>query len=244
VKHIAPSSTIEQKAEARSLHAIGQGLEQPKHPANHLLDPADRISEVLFGLIMVLTSTSTMSVLTAGRADVKTMIIGALGCNLAWGIIDAGIYLMGILDERGRNFRMVLAARHATDPGHARRLIEEGLPQSLAAVVSHAELEAMRQKLRQLPKPPAPAGLSRNDALSAMAICLWVFLSTLPIVIPFLFIKDAHLALRISNAIGIAMLFLCGYAFAKCIGRRPWGIGLLMIAVGCALVGVAITLGG
>jgi len=50
--------------------------------------------------------------------------------------------------------------------------------------------------------------------------------------------------LRVSNSIGIAMLFLCGYAFARCIGRRPWGIGLLMIAVGCALVGVAITLGG
>jgi VIT1/CCC1 family predicted Fe2+/Mn2+ transporter len=63
-------------------------------------------------------------------------------------------------------------------------------------------------------------------------------------VMPFLFIDDVRIALRVSNAVAIAMLFLCGYAFAKCIGRRPWAIGLLMIAVGCALVGVAITLGG
>ena len=55
------------------------------------LDPIDRVSEILFGLIMVLTSTGTLSVVTAGRADVKTMILGALGCNLAWGIIDAGL---------------------------------------------------------------------------------------------------------------------------------------------------------
>jgi VIT family len=226
------------------LHAIGQTLEQPKGPAHRLLDPADRISEVLFGLIMVLTTTGTLSVFTAGRADVKTMIIGALGCNLAWGIIDAGIYLMGILDERGRNFLMVRAAWHAADTSDATQLIKEALPEPLANVVSDTDLEAMRQKLRRLPDAPVPAGLSRNDALSGLAICFWVLLSTFPVVIPFLFINDVHLALRTSNAIAIAMLFMCGYAFAKCIGRAPWATGLLMVAVGCALVGVAITLGG
>ena len=66
--------------------------------SNRFLDPIDRISEVFFGLIMVLTSTGTLSVLTAGRVEVKTMIMGALGCNLAWGIIDAGMYLMGSLE--------------------------------------------------------------------------------------------------------------------------------------------------
>lgn len=209
-----------------------------------LLEPVDRISEVVFGLIMVLTSTGTLSVLTAGRADVRTMIIGALGCNLAWGVIDAGIYLLGILDERGRNFLLVRAARSAADADTARNLIEKTLPEPLAAVTSHAELEAMRQKLGQLPEPPKPAGLTRNDALSASAICLWVFVSTFPVVIPFLFINELHLALRLSNATAIAMLFLCGYAFAKCTGRRPWVTGLLMVAVGCVLVAIAIALGG
>ena len=211
-------------------------------PTNRLLEPVDRISEVLFGLIMVLTSTGTLSVLTAGRADVKTMIIGALGCNLAWGIIDAGIHLMGVLDERGRNFLMVRAARREADAEHARGLIEKNLSEPLAAVISHPELEAMRRKLSELPEP-APAGLTMNDALAALAICLWVFLSTFPVVIPFLFINDIHLALRISNAVAIAMLFLSGYAFARCIGRSPWGIGLLMVGVGCVLVVIAIALG-
>jgi hypothetical protein len=226
------------------LPAIALTLNRGKKPVNRLLDPADRISEVLFGLIMVLTSTGTLSVLTAGRADVKTMILGALGCNLAWGIIDAGIYLMGILDERGRNFLMVRAAWHAADTDDAMQMIKKALPEPLADVVSATDLEAMRQKLRRLPDPQVPAGLTRNDALSGLAICFWVFLSTFPVVIPFLFINDVHLALRISNVIAIAMLFLCGYAFAKCIGRNPWTTGLLMVAIGCALVAVAITLGG
>jgi hypothetical protein len=40
------------------------------------------------------------------------------------------------------------------------------------------------------------------------------------------------------------MLFLCGYAFGICAGLRPWAMGLSMIAIGGALVGIAIALGG
>ena len=61
-----------------------------------LLDPVDRASEVLFGLIMVLTFTVTLNAAEAGRPDVRAMLIGALGCNFAWGVIDAVMFLMGI----------------------------------------------------------------------------------------------------------------------------------------------------
>ena len=56
---------------------------------DRILDPMDRISEVLFGLIMALTFTCTLGV---AAAEVRTMLIGALGCNLAWGIIDGGVH--------------------------------------------------------------------------------------------------------------------------------------------------------
>jgi len=42
------------------------------------LEPIDRLSEVLFGLIMVLTFTGSLSVAEAGREDVRTMLAGAL----------------------------------------------------------------------------------------------------------------------------------------------------------------------
>ena len=48
-----------------------------------VLDPIDRISEVLFGLIMVLTVTSSVSAATEVHRSVRTMLIGASGCNLA-----------------------------------------------------------------------------------------------------------------------------------------------------------------
>src|SRR6187455_61764 len=124
-------------------------------PSKRLLDPVDRVSEILFGLIMVLTSTNTLSVATAGRAEIGTMIWGALGCNLAWGIIDAALYVMGCINERGRDILMLRAMRQPVSPEESRRLIADTLPEPLAAVLSPNEAEAMRQKLVQLPQPPA-----------------------------------------------------------------------------------------
>jgi hypothetical protein len=213
-------------------------------PNNGLIDPVDRVSEVLFGLIMVLTSTNALNAITAGRAEIATMIMGALGCNLAWGIIDAALYLMGSLDERGRNLLTFRSARQAASPEEARRHIAEALPEPLASVLSQDEAESMRRKLLELPEPPVRPGLTKGDALGALSICLWVFISTFPVVIPFLFVGEVQAALRLSNAVAIAMLFVCGYAFARCTGLRPWPTGLLMVAIGCALVGVAMVLGG
>jgi len=80
--------------------------------------------------------------------------------------------------------------------------------------------------------------------LRAAAICLWVFASTFPVVVPFLVIGEVQPALRLSNAIAIGMLLVCGHAFARCTGLRPWPTGLVMVAIGCAMVGVAVLLGG
>jgi hypothetical protein len=214
------------------------------NPFARLLDPIDRISEVLFGLIMVLTSTGTLSVVTAGRADVKTMVLGALGCNLAWGIIDGGLFLMDSLHDRARGLLLLRAVREADEVEDGRQLIAEALPERLTAFLSTRQLEALRQKAISLPISKDRPRLTGEDVLSAFAIAVLVFLSTFPVVIPFFFIHDTHTALRISNVVAIAMLFVCGYAFALCIGSRPWPTGLVMVGVGCAFTGVAILLGG
>jgi hypothetical protein len=223
----------------RSRHAVMDGSAMSRR----LLDPIDRISEILFGLVMVLTSTNALSVISAGRADVRTMILGALGCNLAWGVIDGVLYLLGCLNERGRSYVALRAVHQASDPEAARSAIAGLLPDSVATVVSPQELEAMRHKALALPDAPRPY-IGKDEWLAALAVCVLVFLSTFPVVLPFLFTSDVQTALRFSNVIAIAMLFLCGYAFAQHSGLRPWRTGFVMVAVGCALVGVAIALGG
>jgi hypothetical protein len=209
---------------------------------DRILTPMDRISEILFGVIMALTFTLTLGVVTAGDIKIRTMLFAALGCNLAWGIIDAGVYLMARFNERGRNL-MQLRALRTVDIGAAHGMIAAALSPVLGAMLPREQLEALRQKLVQLPEPGRPR-LTKKDVLGAIGICLLSFLSTFPIVIPFLLVGDARLALRLSNAVACAMLFVCGYAFGRYAGLRAWKTGVGMILIGVALVVVAIMLGG
>jgi VIT1/CCC1 family predicted Fe2+/Mn2+ transporter len=221
--------------------AISQG---PPASSRRALDPADRVAEVLFGLIMVLTFTGSLSVAEAGRDDVRAMLVGALGCNLAWGIIDAILYVMGCLAERSRRLLTVKAVRAAGSPERARDILADALPPEIAAIVEPAELEGMRARLARLPEPPAHARLRREDWTGAAAVFLLVFLSTFPVVVPFIFMREAMPALRVSNAIAVAMLFTTGYTYGRLTGYRPVRTGISMVVLGMILVGITMALGG
>jgi len=212
--------------------------------SKRVLDPIDRVSEVLFGLIMVLTFTGSLSVAEAGREDVRIMLIGALGCNIAWGIIDAMLYLMGCLAEKGRGLISLRAVRSAADPQEARRHIADALPPLVASILEPAELDSIQRRLLQLPAPPDRAHLDKDEWLGALGVFILVFLSTFPVAIPFIFMQEVGSALRLSNAIAIAMLFLLGYTFGRMTGRHPWLFGLAMVVLGAALVGMTMALGG
>jgi hypothetical protein len=220
------------------------GSRQPTTSSKRVLEPGERIAEVLFGLIMVLSFTGSLSVAEAGREDVRTMLIGALGCNLAWGIIDGVLYLMDCLSERGRDIRALRAVRKAVDPEEARRVIADALPPVVAATLGPAEYELVRQKLGQLPEPPSRPWLSKADWLGGLSVFLWVFVTTFPVAIPFIFMSDVGLAMRVSNGIAVALLVVAGYAFGRITNYHPWLTSLAMVVLGGVLVVVTIALGG
>ena len=207
------------------------------------LDPIDRVSEVLFGLIMVLTFTGSLSVAEAGREDTRTMLIGALGCNLAWGIIDAVLYLMGGLAAKGRVVLGLRAARQTRDRDEAQRTIADLLPEPIVAVVQAGELASIEERLRQTPEPAIPR-LDRDDWRGALGVFLLVFLSTFPVAIPFLVFDSVWTAMRVSNVVAIVMLFVTGFAFGRLTGRGAWQWGISMVVIGVVLAGLTIRLGG
>jgi hypothetical protein len=211
---------------------------------SRVLDPIERLSEVLFGLIMVLTFTGSLSVAEAGRADVRTMLIGALGCNLAWGIIDAVMYLMSCLAEKGRSLIAFNAVRSASDPTEARRLIADALPPVIAGVLQPAELETIRVRLAGVSGIPGRAQLNKRDFVGALGVFLLVFLPTFPVAVPFIVMLEPAPALRVSNGVAIVLLFLTGYAFGRMTGRHPVWVGIGMVVVGTILVGLTMALGG
>jgi VIT1/CCC1 family predicted Fe2+/Mn2+ transporter len=192
----------------------------------------------------VLTFTGSVSIASADRASTRAMLVAALGCNLAWGIIDGGMYLMSRLHEQGRKLLMLRRVRDITDLATAQRTIADALPPLLAPMLAFEQLESMRRQLQQLPEPPAHPLPSRRDWTGAVAVSLVVFLSTFPIVIPFMLFDEVKLALRLSHTVAMAMLFGCGYAFGRCIGVRPWVVGVAMVAVGGVFAVLAIALGG
>jgi hypothetical protein len=211
--------------------------------AQRVLSPEERVSEVLFGLIMVITFTGSLSIAEAGRDDVRTMVIGAVGCNVAWGIIDSVFYLLGCLAERSRSVLTLRALRGAPDSAAAQQIIVEVLPPLVASVLEPSELESIQQRLRTLPQRDS-AGLTKSDAAGALGVFLLVFVTTFPVTIPFIFVHDISVAMRFSNAIALSMLLVAGAVYGRSIGRSALAFSVGMAGLGGVLVALTIALGG
>ena len=78
----------------------------------------------------------------------------------------------------------------------------------------------------------------------ALQIFLIVVVSTFPVVLPFLLMQDVTLAQNVSRAIALAMLFFGGLALGRYAGYGSWRVGLLMAALGTALIVAINALGG
>lgn len=219
---------------------LGAGAALPR-----LLAPVVRDSEFLFGLIMALTFTCTVTAATlAGERDIRTVMYGALACNAARGVVSAVKYLLSSLAERGRSLLSLRQLRAATNAESLRPIVEEGLPESLIAVLSPQELDEVRRRIVELPFADGPAKLRRRDYLAAFAVFVVVVLSTVPVILPLAVIKDPGTALRVSNAVAVALLFHFGRLVGVATGTAPLRTGLAMVALGVVLVAITILLGG
>jgi VIT1/CCC1 family predicted Fe2+/Mn2+ transporter len=154
-------------------------------------------------------------------------------------LVDAVMYLLAVLAERGRNLTILNDVRRRSNPADARDLILDALPPVIASTLTPADVDAIQSRLRRLPLP-AKAGLTAADFRTALGVFLLVFLAALP----FAFIAHTHLALRVSNGIALLMLFVGGFYLGRHGGRRPWLSGLLMLTLGAGLVLATIALGG
>lgn len=216
--------------------------ENKEHPREPVLDPIERVSEVVFGVLMAMSIVGTLSVTTAGEDQIRTLMLGAIGCNLAWGLTDAVMYLVGTKTDRQRKITLLQRLHAATDAAEADRLIADELPEQLAAGASPAALEALRKQLLAIRLPHA--GLKARDYAGAFGVFTLVVLSTFPVVVPFLFIDEVARAMRTSNLLGLVTLFIGGYLLGQYAGGSRWRYGFGMAAVGAVLVVLIIALGG
>jgi VIT1/CCC1 family predicted Fe2+/Mn2+ transporter len=210
---------------------------------DRLLDPIDRISEILFGLIMAVTIVGSISIATAGHEDMRSITIAALGCNIAWGLVDAVMYLIRTATERSRN-RVLSKRIVSADVETAHRLIVEALPEHIAAITGPEEIEGMRRRLLGV-EPDRSATLRPRDYLEAVGVFLLVVIATFPVVLPFILMSDAARALRVSHAVTLGMLLVAGYSLGLHAGHaKPLRTGVLMAVFGAVLIGAVKALGG
>ncbi|WER50621.1 hypothetical protein CupriaWKF_30050 [Cupriavidus sp. WKF15] len=202
-----------------------------------VLDVVDRVSEMCFGLFMALTFVGAVSSARAGADASSAMLRAALGCNLAWGLVDAVMYLVRTLAGRGQRLTLAMAVKHSVDSPAGIRLIRDTLPRVMKTLVLDAELEAIRARLVAASQPGRPR-LHWADLRGAVHIFCIVVLSTFPVALPFVLLSDVPKALLVSRALTLGMLFLGGMALGHYLGFGATAAGLGMTALG----GVALTM--
>jgi hypothetical protein len=207
------------------------------------LDPMYRLSEVLFGLIMVLTFTGSFSIASPGM-DVRTMLIAAMGCGIAWGLIDGVMFLLSTLHERGRDLQRVATLRAAATRAGAHDVIRAFLAPVVARELDPATLDRLQVRILALAPDGSRAGLTLGDLRDAGRVFMIVVASNLPVILPFLFFQDAFTALRVSNGVALAMLAVIGFAYGRVSGLRPGLTSVAMVLLGAVLVALTIALGG
>jgi len=207
-----------------------------------VLDPIERASEAIFGVLMAMTFTGSLSAATSGREEIRTMLVTALGCNVAWGLTDAVMYLVAAVVEKRRRVTLLRNVRQTTDHQAAHRMIADELPERLAGGAQEETLEAVRKAF--VAAPEVTTTLSARDYKAALGVFALVVLATFPVVVPFVFMQDVYAAMRVSNGLAVATLYAYGHMLGQYSGGKGWRFGLAVSAVGMALVAIIMALGG
>lgn len=212
-------------------------------PPDPVLDTVDRVSEMCFGLFMALTFVGMVSATaTPGDDPARAMLYAALGCNLAWGLVDAVMFLVRTLTNRGRRLTLAIIVRDSP-PADGIAALRDALPEGVRKLVSPTELEAIRARLATAALPDRPR-LGAPDYAGAFGIFLIVVGSTFPVALPFVLMEDMKSALLVSRLLTLAMLFLGGLALGRFSGWGGFKAAFGMTALGVALTCAIIALGG
>ncbi len=218
------------------------------------LDPVDMLVEAIYAVLIVMTFTMAVRLFKpdiAAHPDVaefivESLFVAALGCAIAWALIDGVIYILTSLAERGQVRRVVRRSQAAENPAQAVAEVAEMLDACIGQVTTEVERNAFAKGIvsNLAGRHPTESWVERDDITGALALSSVAVISALPVVLPLLLVSDPFIALRISNLVAVAYLYLMGYWWGKYAGARPVRVGAMLAFTGTALTLIAIPLGG
>lgn len=217
------------------------------------LDPIEILQKAVYGILIIMTCTMAVRGLqaeyvsdeTAAQA-VRGLFLAAIGCAIAWGLIDAVIYVLACEGERNESQRMLRLVQKSASDDAAAELTEMHMGPVVKRLATDAERARLAHEVvsRVQILDPKPQGIRRDDIVGATALFLVALSATLPVIIPLALVRDPFLAVRAANVLSLIVLFIIGYNSGRYVGTKPLQSGLSIMLTGLVAVIVAIPLGG
>lgn len=211
------------------------------------LEPSEFWGAVLFGLIMAMIFTlGGRSIVSEGRDATRDMLLGVVGCNVAWGLIQGWMFILDAMFERSRIAQLVKEVQEEKDQELALAAVRDELDSTLAEITSGEERARLYQHILGNMKraDTSKTRMKRDDLAGAFGVFVLVSLTALPAILPFLFIENLRTALRVSNLLQVSLLFFVGYRWASVTNANKWLAGLVVMLVGVVMAVIGEVLGG
>ncbi len=224
-------------------------------PLGQLLDPIDRLSVTIYSVLVMLTFTLAFRIFKLGGDPnqvisdeyINDLLVASVGATLAWGLIDAVMYVLMEVFQRGERHRLLEQIQAAESEQEGVEVLAEELDYVLEPIAGDNQRQTLyRTAFKQLRAGrPKPVGVRGEDFAGALGCVLVSVLAVLPSLAPLLLLRgDYALAIRLSNVVSFVVLFGAGYSWGRYTGASPWKTGLILVLVGALLVAIAIPLGG
>jgi hypothetical protein len=217
---------------------MGKLFDRLKAFLERYLRPEDSLLEVVGGVIVVLATTNTLTV-TRDRAGEDAIITAAFTVAIAWGLVDAGLGLLGTVYHRKYLDRSVRDAAQA-DGEPAAAIVSNALGDELLDLAGPSERNAFVHHLATQAKsaPATRKPLTRDDLIGAALTAALMFSATLPLTIPLYLIDNPDTGVVAMNAMAFVFLFIIGWLWADYTTMRKARFGLALGSVALALTAV------
>jgi hypothetical protein len=220
-----------------------------------VLDPLDRLVEGIYSVLIVLTFTLAARALQSqsGEATVDgskvlmQLFVAALGCAIAWGLIDGAMYVLTCVFERGKDLRLYRLIRDAPSLEDGITVLSDELDDEMGTLATSAERRQIYTSLyeRLRTSPPPRGGFEKADFAGGFGVFIVALGAALPVVLPLVILPGSvEFRLRVTNLVAFVMLFAMGYRWGQYAGGKPLLTGLLLCLLGIIMMLVAIPLGG
>ncbi len=221
------------------------------------LSPSDRLTEIIATIIMTMTIIIAIQFgIGISNYSVRLIFVATLGCNIAWGLVDAVNYIFSEVFERGQHLHFIKVIKEMKNEEEAVTFIGKKIETKLDSAIldqiqPEERVEISKRVFQHLSKStsttmkPKPVHIVQDDIYGAVSVFILVIIVCMILLLPFLFLpNNLVLGYRITQIISLILFFLVGYRLALVTNRPKVRTGLIFVVLGTIIIIIVIFMGG